>query len=57
MAKRYSDAIRIRETKSAYNIQTEESNEWNNSIKPVIDGTITSIKDIILKLKIDINQL
>ena len=29
----------------------------NNSIKPVIDGTITSIKDIILKLKIDINQL
>lgn len=27
MAKRYSDAIRIRETKSAYNIQTEENNE------------------------------
>ena len=32
MAKRYSDAIRIRETKSAYNIQTEESNEWKNFI-------------------------
>lgn len=28
----------------------------NNSIKPVIDSTITSIKDIILKLKIDIND-
>lgn len=32
MAKRYSDAIRIRETKSAYNIQTEENNEWKNFI-------------------------
>lgn len=32
MAKRYSDAIQIRETKSAYNIQTEESNEWKNFI-------------------------
>ena len=32
MAKKYSDAIRIRETKSAYNIQTEESNEWKNFI-------------------------
>lgn len=31
-AKKYSDAIRIRETKSAYNIQTEESNEWKNFI-------------------------
>ena len=32
MATRYSDAIRIRETKSAYNIQTEESGEWKNFI-------------------------
>lgn len=32
MAKKYSDAIRIRETKSAYNIQTEENNEWKNFI-------------------------
>jgi len=32
MAKKYSDAIRIRETKSAYNIQTEESGEWKNFI-------------------------
>lgn len=32
MATKYSDAIRIRETKSAYNIQTEESNEWKNFI-------------------------
>lgn len=32
MAKRYSDAIKIRETKSAYNIQTEEGNEWMNFI-------------------------
>ncbi|MCD8306336.1 MAG: hypothetical protein LUC49_06760 [Prevotella sp.] len=29
---KYSDAIRIRETKSAYNIQTEESGEWKNFI-------------------------
>lgn len=35
MAKKYSDAIRIRETKSAYNIQTEESNEWKNFIPNV----------------------
>ena len=28
----------------------------NNSIKPIIDNTITSIKDIVLKLKIDINN-
>lgn len=32
MAKKYSDAIKIRETKSAYSIQTEESNEWKNFI-------------------------
>lgn len=32
MAKKYSDAIRIRETKSAYNIKTEEGNEWKNFI-------------------------
>lgn len=32
MARKYSDAIRIRETKSAYNIQTEENNEWKNFI-------------------------
>lgn len=32
MAKRYSDAIRIRETKSAYNIQKEEGGEWTNFI-------------------------
>ena len=32
MATKYSDAIRIRETKSAYNIQTEEKNEWENFI-------------------------
>lgn len=32
MAKKYSDAIRIRETKSAYNIQTEEHDEWKNFI-------------------------
>ena len=28
MARKYSDAIRIRETKSAYNIQKEEGGEW-----------------------------
>lgn len=32
MAKKYSDAIRIRETKSAYNIQSEEGSEWTNFI-------------------------
>lgn len=32
MATRYSDAIKIRETKSAYNIQTESSDEWKNFI-------------------------
>lgn len=32
MAKKYSDAIRIRETKSAYNIQKEEGDEWTNFI-------------------------
>lgn len=32
MAKKYSDAIRIRETKSAYNIQKEEGGEWTNFI-------------------------
>ena len=32
MAKKYSDAIRIRETKSAYNIQSEEGREWMNFI-------------------------
>lgn len=32
MATKYSDAIRIRETKSAYSIQNEESNEWKNFI-------------------------
>lgn len=32
MAKKYSDAIKIRETKSAYSIQTEEGNEWKNFI-------------------------
>lgn len=32
MAKKYSDAIQIRETKSAYNIQNEEFGEWKNFI-------------------------
>lgn len=32
MAKKYSDAIKIRETKSAYSLQTEENNEWRNFI-------------------------
>lgn len=32
MARKYSDAIRIRETKSAYNIQKEEGSEWTNFI-------------------------
>lgn len=32
MARKYSDAIRIRETKSAYNIQKEEGGEWTNFI-------------------------
>ena len=32
MAKKYSDAIKIRETKSSYNIKTEEGNEWKNFI-------------------------
>lgn len=35
MVNRYSDAIRIRETKSAYNIQLEESGEWSNFIPNV----------------------
>ena len=32
MANKNSEANRIRETKSANNIQTEESNEWKNFI-------------------------
>lgn len=32
MAKKYSDAIKIRKTKSAYSLQTEENNEWRNFI-------------------------
>lgn len=32
MARKYSDTIRIRETKSAYNIQKEEGSEWTNFI-------------------------
>lgn len=32
MVTKYSDAIRIRNSKSAYNIQDEESNEWKNFI-------------------------
>lgn len=32
MARKYSDAIRIRESKSAYNIQKEEGGEWTNFI-------------------------
>ena len=32
MARKYSDAIRIRETKSDYNIQKEEGGEWTNFI-------------------------
>ena len=32
MARKYSDAIHIRETKSAYNIQKEEGGEWTNFI-------------------------
>lgn len=32
MANKYSDAIHIRETKPAYNIQQEESGEWRNFI-------------------------
>lgn len=32
MATKYSDAIKIRETKSAYNIQTESADEWKNFI-------------------------
>ena len=32
MARKYSDAIRLRGTKSAYNIQKEESGEWLNFI-------------------------
>lgn len=35
MANKYSDAIRIRETKSAYNIQQEEQGEWSNFIPNV----------------------
>lgn len=32
MATKYSDAIKIRETKSAYNIETESDGEWKNFI-------------------------
>lgn len=32
MATKYSDAIKLRGTRSAYNIQEEESNEWKNFI-------------------------
>ena len=32
MATKYSDAIRLRGTRSAYNIQEEDSNEWKNFI-------------------------
>ena len=35
MSNKYSDAIRIRETKSAYNIQQEEQGEWSNFIPNV----------------------
>ena len=42
MANKYSDAIRIRETKSAYNIQMEESGEWSNFIPNVQFNDILS---------------
>lgn len=42
MANKYSDAIRIRETKSAYNIQMEESGEWSNFIPNVQFNEILS---------------
>jgi hypothetical protein len=54
MATKYSDAIRIRETKSAYNIQTETADEWKNFIpneqfdeilQKVIDSVSNKIVD------------
>lgn len=54
MATKYSDAIRIRETKSAYNIQTESIDEWKNFIpneqfdeilQKVIDSVSNKIVD------------
>lgn len=48
MATKYSDAIRIRETKSAYNIQTESTDEWKNFIPneqfdEILQTVITSV--------------
>ena len=56
MAKKYSDAIRIRETKSAYNIQTEESNEWKNFIpneqfNEILQKIIGSVSNKVVDLK------
>ena len=53
MATRYSDAIRIRETKSAYNIQTEESGEWQNFIpnqqfNDILEKVIASVSNKVL---------
>lgn len=50
MAKKYSDAIHIRETKSAYNIETEESGEWKNFIpneqfNEILQRVITSVSN------------
>lgn len=42
MAHTYSDAIKIRETKPAYNIENEESGEWSNFIPNVQFNEILS---------------
>ena len=48
MANKYSDAIRIRETKSAYNIETEGLGEWKNFIPNEQFNTI--LQNVILSV-------
>lgn len=54
MATKYSDAIRIRETKSAYNIQTEEHDEWKNFIpNEQFDAILNTVLGSVSKKVVD----
>lgn len=54
MATKYSDAIRIRETKSAYNIETEGLGEWKNFIpNEQFNGILQSVIRSVNKKIID----
>ena len=54
MATKYSDAIRIRNSKSAYNIQDEESNEWKNFIpNEQFNSILTTVLDSVSNKLVD----